>query len=135
MSGVVGNIGNLKQLRDNIRRMPTVVGQRVAARGAPAITGLAQRAYASGDTVYGDARPVGVAGNALSLVRTGTTRSTVRFSATGTILRAVLSTRYAKYLIGKYRILPAGNAALPVTWSARLREIVGEEIPKQLGAT
>ena len=78
--------------------------------------------------MYGDARPKGVDGRPLTLVRTGRTRSMVRFSATGTIVRAVLAVPYAKYLIGKYEILP--NGRLPSTWRKTITRVVGESVIK-----
>lgn len=112
--------------------MTTVIAQRVAARAAGAITSLAQASFASGETVYGDARPEGKRG-ALTLVRSGFTRDSLRFASDGgTKIRAVLGQPYVKYLIGKYVILPIGNAALPFAWSSRLRVLVREEAEKQL---
>ncbi len=60
-------------------------------------------------------------GGALSLVQTGATRARVVFVANGTIVRCVLGTKYARYLIGKYGILPNGNAAIPVEWQDTLQ--------------
>lgn len=88
------------------------------------MTGLAGEAYDGGKTVYGEARPLGASGQPLSLEASGATRRTLRFTATGTVVRCVLGTRWAKYLIGKYAILP--NGALPAGWSRRLDQLVRE---------
>jgi hypothetical protein len=122
--GLRGDLSSIKGLKASLRALPLTVAHGVAQRAAPAMTGLTQQAHASGQTVYGDARPPGVDGRPLTLERTGTTKRTLRFTSAGTIVRCVLGTRYAKYLIGKYGILP--NGPLPVGWSARLAEIVRE---------
>jgi hypothetical protein len=132
MSGLRGNPASLKHLAANLRTLPKVVAQDIATRAAPPITSEATNAYTSGQTVYGDARPAGVDGRALSLKRTGDTLSTVRFVAVGTIVRCVLGTPYAKYLIGKYRILP--NGALPAAWSELLGQISREGIARRVAA-
>jgi hypothetical protein len=120
--GLKGDISNLRRLKRNLRDMPTTLAASVAQRAAPALTGLAQDAYGGNVSVYGDPRPAGVDGRPLTLERSGATRRTLRFTATGTIVRCVLGTRYARYLIGKYGILP--NGPLPVAWSRKLGDIV-----------
>lgn len=115
MSGLRGNPASLRDLAKNLKTLPVTLAQDVAADVAPEITSRAAGAYDAGVTVYGDARPAGVHGNALSLVASGRTRSTVRFVAIGTVVRCVLGTRWSRYLIGKYGILP--NGRLPTAWS------------------
>lgn len=127
-----GDPRTLAKMATLLRSISKVAAQRIAARAAPVITAMAQGAYAGGATVYGDARPAGVHGNALDLHVSGAVQGSVRFTAIGTVLRAVLSTRYAKYLVGKYRILPMG--ALPVAWSAELGRIAREECSRHLEA-
>jgi hypothetical protein len=83
---------------------------------------LTVSAFTSGRNVYGDARPTGADGHALSLVKSGKTRRTIEFVANGTIVRCVLGTRYARYLIGRFGILP--NGTLPAQWSAALQPLV-----------
>jgi hypothetical protein len=95
---------------------------------APALSGAAGAAYDSGRTAYNTPRPVGVNGNALALHRTGDTREAVRFVANGTILRCVLGTPYARYLIGKYAILPASKAAIPAGWRALIAAVTDREV-------
>lgn len=130
MSGVKGDPRTLFELNRRIRQIPTTLAQEVAADVAPALTTAAQSAYGGGQTVYGEARPAGIAGNSLDLEVTGATRADVKFVAIGTVVRAVLGTRYAKYLIGKYRILPMG--ALPVAWSRRISELARDRIARVL---
>lgn len=133
-TGLKGDLSTLKGLNAKIRQMPLSIAHEVAQRSAPVLTGEAQNAYATGRTVYGDARPLGVHGNELTLVRTGLTLSTLRFAATGTIVRCVLGPKYARFLIGKYGILPNGNAAIPARWTALLRGIVDAVFAEQASA-
>jgi hypothetical protein len=117
-----GDLSSIKGLRTKLRTLPVSVAHAVAQRAAPDLTRQSLEALAAGRTVYGEARPAGVDGDRLSLERTGATRETLKFTSIGTVIRCVLGTPYAKFLIGKYGILP--NGALPVAWSRRLGEIV-----------
>lgn len=130
MSGLVGNPAKLRDLATSLKRLPVRLAQDVAAKVPPEVTGRAQASYASGATVYGEARPLGVNGNALSLVKSGATQGQVRFVAIGTLVRARLGTRYAKFLIGKYSILP--NGPMPAGWSKAIGEIARSEIARAL---
>lgn len=122
MTGLRGNPATLKQLRSNLLALPKTLAADVARRAAPGVTGLAQGAYDSRQTVYGDARPRGADGGDLDLVQTGTTRAQMRFVATGTQIRCVLGPKYAKYLVGKYGVLPI--SALPTAWRQKIGEAV-----------
>lgn len=121
----------LREFHRMLRELPKVVAQDVAARVAPTLTAQARGAYQAGQTVYGDARPEGKAGE-LDLVVSGDTLERVRFVAIGTVVRCVLGTRYARYLIGRYRILPMGK--LPVAWSQTVEQTVRATIREKLAA-
>lgn len=120
--GLRGDLGSIRGLKQRIQSFPRTLAVGVASRAAPAMTGLARDAYSSGRSVYGEARPTGARGQALTLRKTGAVAGQLRFTAIGTIVRCVLGPSYAKYLIGKYGILP--NGALPAGWSKRLAELV-----------
>jgi hypothetical protein len=119
-----GNLSSIAGLKQRLRELPTSVAHDVAQRAAPVLTGLARGAFDTRRTVYGEQRPAGVEGNDLTLEKTGATRHTIAFVANGTTIRCVLPTRYARFLIGKYGILP--NGAMPVAWSEALRALVAE---------
>jgi hypothetical protein len=119
-----GDLSTLRGLRTKIRALPLSVAHSVAQRAAPALTGKTREAYDGGRTVYGEARPRGVNGEALDLHRTGAARADLRFVATGTIIRCVFTKRYVRYLIGNYSVLP--NGPLPVGWTRSLGELVRE---------
>jgi hypothetical protein len=112
----------IRRLRDATKGVPVLVATEVARRAAPTVTALAQQNFNSGRTAYGDARPLGVRGP-LSLVQSGSVRAGMRFSSLATQVRCVLPTRYAKYLVGRYWILPSVHS-LPATWRRALDGVV-----------
>lgn len=123
--GLRGDLSSLKRMKQTLKDLPRTVAADVAKRAAPAMTDLTQEAFASGRNVYGDARPTSkVDGRALTLERTGATKGQLRFVQVGTVVRCVLGPKYARYLIGKYGVLP--NGALPARWSFKLGQIVKE---------
>lgn len=106
--------------------MPITMAHSIAQKVAPKLTDTVQRDYDTARTVYGEARPRGVSGQPLDLVgKTGRTRETTNFNASGRIVRAALGTKWAKFLIGKYRILP--NGPLPVEWKREIDQVVHAE--------
>ncbi len=127
MTALRGDLSKISDLKRNLRELPRTVAADVASRASPALTDLTREAYSSGRTVYGDARPMGVNGNPLTLRKTGAVEGQTRFVAIGTIVRCALGPRYARYLIGRYRILP--NGAMPAAWRERLRTLVAETKP------
>ena len=118
---VRGNAG-FSDLKAQLRQIPLSLAHDVAQRAAPTTTRLTQVAYAAGKQVYGEARPVGEGGRVLDLEQSGLTKRTLRFVASGTIVRCVLSAPYMKYLIGKYKVLP--NNAIPAEWDRALNALV-----------
>lgn len=112
---------SLKSLKRALQKLPITATARIAARAAPAMSTLAQGSHASGKTAYDRPRPLGVDGEKLDLVRTGDTRAALNFISTGRDIRTAKLPRYAKYLIGKYDLLP--NGPLPQAWRDEIREI------------
>ena len=119
--------------------------QKLAAALASTLTVLARDAFARKLSVYDDPRthhtgkprkfkgrkfkgrsPSGHSKGQtpLTLVLTGKVQSFVRFTSDGTRrIRAELATKYARYLIGKYGVLPNSRVAMPVKWSAIIGDI------------
>lgn len=112
---------SLNALKKRLRTLPVTSVARIAARAAPAMSDLAGSAYDAGRTVYDRPRPRGVEGQALDLDRTGATRRAMQFIATGRDIRTARLPSYARYLIGKYDVLP--NGPLPQSWRERLADI------------
>ena len=127
MSGVAnmtGGIASIGALRTRIKALPLRIRASVAKDAEAVLTQRAQEAYDSGKTVYDTPRPVSkVTGAALTLKKSGKARAAVAFVAIGTIVRAQLGMKYAKYLVGKYGILPQ---SLPAQWRADLEKLVRE---------
>ena len=100
---------------------------KVATAAAPCLTSQMDSDFDAGVTAYGGARPLGISGNRLTLVKTGDTRSDLRFESDGTTrIRVVLTRPYQKFLIGKYAILPSGAQAIPSSWFAELARVTQE---------
>ncbi len=122
-----GDISSLKRLKAHLRQLPLSLAHDVARRGAPAMTALTLDAFNAARSVYGEARPRSRSGRVLSLRKTGETARELRFVVQGTVIRCILGPKYARYLVGKYGILP--NGALPVAWSRKLSALVSEAAP------
>lgn len=132
MSGLKGNPASLRKLGASLRQLPKVLAQRVAVKVAPELTAQTQAAFSSGVDVFGDARPAGVNGNPLTLVASGATRESLVAKAVGTLVRFVVGAKYQGVLVGKYRILPAPGAAMPVAWQNATGKIARAEIEREL---
>jgi hypothetical protein len=64
-----------------------------------------------------------VDGRALKLNRTGAARREVYFVQEGSRMRCRMGVRYAKFLIGRYAILPIGSF-IPAAWRHTIDGIV-----------
>ena len=116
-----GPSGGFPDVKKALRLQPITVARTIASRVSPSLTSLSQASYREAQTVYGRPRPRGEGGKVLSLVKTGATLRDTKFIAIGTETMCRLGTPYAKYLIGKYTILPNGSAAIPVPWLRLIR--------------
>ena len=126
MSGVRNlrqGISSIARLRKSLLDLPIRIRRAVAVEAGEILNAEVRADFARGITVYDTPRPLGVRGQKLSLVKTGTTKARVGFNVFGTIVRADLATRYGKYLVGKYQVLPQ---RLPVKWQQMLERIVRE---------
>ena len=127
---------NLRQYNKRLQTFPRVAAIDMAKRAVPIISRMAQGSFDAGLDVYDAARRLGVHGNALSLVDTGKARASLLFTSDGgTKIRAVLAARWVKYIIGKYKILPIGNAALPAKWQLALNTLAAEVLAAIFGGT
>lgn len=121
----------LKNFAASLRKLTDVAtAQAIAKRVAPELTRLAGASFDARETPYGDAWAPGHDGNDVTLVKSGALRSKLTFAAIGTRVRAVLSVPYARYQIGKRRILP--TAVMPATWQEAMREIAVDELSMAL---
>lgn len=123
-------IGDFKR---RIAGLGVKAAQEIARDAAPELSRMALADFNAGNTAYGDARPEGTHGP-VTLIRTGATQRDLGFRATGTTIWARLKQRYSKYLIGKYRILPIGNAPMPAKWKRALDSIVARVLQSRAAA-
>lgn len=116
----------LRSFKQRLQTLPITLAADVARRASPELTTITQAAHASGKTVYGEPRPVGVNGNVLDLVDTGTTQRDLKFVTIpgSTIVRAALPEKYMRFLIGRYGVLP--NGRIPVAMKRALDRLVHE---------
>lgn len=125
MSGVrnmAAGLSTFNRVRSAMKGLPLRIRSVVAKDVAPMLTMAVQESYDSGQTAYSTPRPKGVSGAALTLKKTGATRSDIGFVAVGTIVRAVLGRKYQRYLVGKYGVLPTGR--LPAKWSEAIGGVI-----------
>lgn len=123
--GLKGSTSQIAGIQRALNATITTIASDVAKRTAPVFTAATRQAFESGTDVYGKARPAGVDGGSLSLVQSGATRAALGFGSSGTLVKCVLPTAWAKFLIGKYRILPNGRA-LPLAWRKRMAQVVAD---------
>jgi hypothetical protein len=125
-----GDFGKIRKIESSLRELPRVTGAKVAAAAAETITSLARRTFDASENAYGDAWPLGVHGQKVTLRRSG---AGARFAyvAIGTRLRAALGPSHMKYQVGKRPIFPTGR--LPVAYVQTLRDKTNEVIARELG--
>lgn len=130
MSGVRNmqkGITSLARLRAAIRDLPLKIQESVATDAAGYLDIETRADFAAGRTVYDTPRPLGIGkktiGKPLTLVKSKRTRDNLGVTAVGRIVRAALGTPYAKYLVGKYQVLPQ---TLPASWQEYLNNLVRE---------
>lgn len=128
--GLKGNLANIDHLRIALAKQPTTLAEDAARSAAPPITGETQKSFRTGETVYSTARDLGKGGEPLTLVKSGAVERQLGFTSIGTQLRAVLSTPYAKYLVGKYEILP--NKSIPQGWRPTIKSKVDEAFDRYM---
>lgn len=118
----------LDDLRRRLARLPEV-GARLAPLVAARFTSLARGAFDSGRSVYGTPFTSDT-GGALDLNESGALRSqALRYSATGTKVRAsVDSVRHARYQL-KHGFLP--GRALPLAWEQAAAEVIDAELERE----
>lgn len=118
-----GRPGNLRRYAENLTKLDSeAVGQRIAELGAKALTARMQSDFDAGETAYGDSRPDGFHGP-VTVVKSGKLRSYLSFAATGRRIRCVLAVPYARFMVGRFKVLPSGSASLPYAWSQELDAI------------
>lgn len=114
------SIASLSAFQANLRRLPTVVAQKVAEASAPVLTALTRASFDAGETAYGDAWSPSADGEKVTLRKSGALASKIQYVAIGTKLRVALGVSYAKYLVARRPITPRQGEPLPVAYSDAL---------------
>lgn len=123
-SQVKGSPNHLNRFRASLRDMSEKAAMHAAKRARAFLTYQAKQSYAAGVNVFDQSRPEGVNGNHLTLIKTTDTIQSFEFGGEGTVVKVKLGTPYAKYLVGKYVILPIFT--IPSKWMAALRQFARE---------
>lgn len=123
---------SLSQFAKDLRRLPTVVAQKIATEAAPAITALAEKSFGGSETPYGAKWPAGKKGQIVTLIKSGALKGYIRYVAIGTRLRVALGVRYAKYQIGKRPVYPKQFGDLPDEYVRTLERIAVRVVKAEL---
>lgn len=115
-----GDTASLSRFATKLRELPRLLGNRVATLAADEITAVARRTYEASENAYGAPWAPGADGRTVTLRQSGAMFRTLRYVAIGTKLRVALTTRYAKYQIGKRPVFPTQGGALPKAYIAAL---------------
>lgn len=119
---------NFPDIKKRLREMSDTAATEIAAEVAPKLTAAVQRDYSAGRTVYGDPRPPHPStGRVPDLNPGGPTQQSLSFRAIGTTTEARLTRSHVKYLIGWFKIMPIGSAALPTSW-VRLIDAISKRV-------
>lgn len=103
-----------------------LLANRVAALAAPKLTRLAKQTAGQSQTAEGVPWRPSPKGEAVTLVRTGAMLSRLVYVAIGSKIRVALTSRYAKYQIGRRPVFPTQAGGLPQSYRDALNESVVE---------
>lgn len=117
-----GPLASLGRLRRALAELPVTVAHDVARRAQSELDALTQQAWDAGRDVHGNPRKEGADGSALDLRDSGALRGGLEFVAIGSQVRARLNQPYARYVIGRYGVLPSGH--MPIDWQLALERLV-----------
>lgn len=132
MSGLTGDLSSLARFSATLRRLPTVVAQKVAEESAPALTDAAQRTFNASQDAFGAPWEPGRDGKTVTLRNRGTLAKYIRYVAIGTKLRVSLGVSYARYQVGKRPIFPKQSDALPASYVNVLKRVASDVIRAEL---
>ncbi len=130
---MTGNIASLAKFSADLRRLPTVVAQKIAAAAAPALTAEARTTFDAGEDAYGGSWVPREDGTRATLKKSGALASKIHYIAIGTKLRVALGVAYAKYVIGRRPVFPKQGGALPVAYSDVLKRTAVTVCKAELG--
>lgn len=103
-----------------------LLANRIASIAAPKLTRLAKATAAASQTADGVPWRPSPDGRTVTLVRTGAMLSRLVYVAIGAKIRVALTSRYAKYQIGRRPVFPTQAGGLPQAYRDALEESVRE---------
>lgn len=112
----------LRKFSASLKRLPTVVAQKVAEAAAPALTDAANATFSAGEDAYGVGWVPREDGTRATLVKSGALASGLHYVAIGTKIRVALPVRYGKYVLSKRPAFPRQGDTLPASYSAALAQ-------------
>ena len=116
----MSSTASIRKFAESLRTLPRVVGHRVAKAAAPILTSLVVETSRASADAYGAAWAPGESGQVVKLRKSGALLDGVRYVAIGSKLRLALTTRYAKYKVGKSPVTPRQGEALPPAYAREL---------------
>lgn len=116
----MSSTASIRKFAESLRTLPRVVGHRVAKAAAPILTSLVVETSRASADAYGAAWAPGESGQVVKLRKSGALLDGVRYVAIGSKLRLALTTRYAKYQVGKRPVTPRQGEALPPAYAREL---------------
>lgn len=125
-------VKSLSEFANDLRRLPRVVAQKVAAEAAPVISALANKSFEGSETPYGKKWSLSKTGKTVTLNKTGRLRSYIHYVAIGTKLRVALGVVYAKYQVGKRPVYPKQYGALPDEYVQALERTAVRVVKEEL---
>lgn len=126
-------IASLQKFSQDLRRLPRVVAQAVAAAAAPEISKLAKTSFEASRDPYGVPwAPSVVSGDRVTLDETGAMKRHIHYVAIGTKLRVALGVAYAKYQIGKRPVFPRQGGELPAEYSRTLARVAVDVVRREM---
>lgn len=127
-----GDLTSLTRFSSRLRKMPTVVGQKVATAAAPALTAVARGTFNAGEDPYGVTWDPLRDGSKATLKKTGGIERGVFYVAIGTLLRVRLAAPYAKYQVGKRHVFPTQGSPLPTEYVDALKKTTNDVLAAEV---
>ena len=113
---------SIRDFSAKLRELSRVVAMRIAAEAAPILSGLVEETTSSSADAFGVSWSPGADGRSVTLRKSGAMLSALRYVAIGTRLRISLTTRYAKFQLGRRPVAPMQGEALPTAYAEALAE-------------
>ncbi len=126
-------MSTLAQFSASLRRLPTVVAQKVAAEAAPVLTAMVRQTFEAGTDAFGGSWKIRADGTRATLRKSGDLARHIKYVAIGTKVRIALGVAYARYQIGTRPVAPKQGEGLPVAYARELSRITADVCRAEIG--